>query len=251
MQKRIKIELCGNDLEEWVIAEMWAIYEPYYNYSEKNFRERIDRNTHYALYRRNGRIVGFTGLRIQKIDLAGDKFLTIYFGQTVVSNQVRGCGLINRTGLLLMTKFWRAFLSRKVVFWADALTYRAYLVFAKNLLECYPRRHQLLPLRMKNLRDYLGHSNYGHRYCPSSGTVAKDSFLVNDPQMIIAEEKLRDPDIYLFAKANPEYLQGSGLLTMGPVTWENLAFMVKKAFLKLKAAPMMTPANSLQTEYNR
>ena len=69
--------------------------------------------------------------------------------------------------------------------------------------------------------------------------------------MIIAEEKLRDPDIYLFAKANPEYLQGSGLLTMGPVTWENLVFMVKKAFLKLKAAPMMTPANSLQTEYNR
>ena len=81
MNKRIKIEICGNYLEERVIAEMWAIYEPYYNYSEKKFRERIDRNTHYALYRRNGRIVGFTGLRIQKINLAEGKFLTIYLAK--------------------------------------------------------------------------------------------------------------------------------------------------------------------------
>ena len=104
---------------------------------------------------------------------------------------------------------------------------------------------------MKNLRDYLEQSNYGHRYCPSSGTVAKDSFLVNDPQMIIAEEKLRDPDIYLFAKANPQSLHGSGLLTMGPATWGNLVFMVKKAFLNLKAAPIMAPTHSLQAEYTK
>jgi hypothetical protein len=250
MQKRIKIELCGNDLAEQVIAEMWSVYQPFYHYSETSFRERIDRNTHYALYRQNGRIVGFTGLRIQKIDLANEKFLTVYFGQTVVTNQVRGCGLINRTGLLIIAKFWSSFLSRKVVFWADALTYRAYLVFAKNLQECYPRRDQLLPLNMRKLRDHLGYTNYGDRYCPMTGTVAKDHFLVNDPQMIIAEEKLRDPDVYLFAQANPNYLQGSGLLTMGPSTWSNLAFMVKKALgkqqqMKSKVAQPI----SLQPEY--
>lgn len=250
MQKRIKIELCDNKLSEQVIAEMWAIYQPFYHYSEQSFRERIERNTHYALYRQDSRIVGFTGLRIQKINLVNDKFLTVYFGQTVITNQVRGCGLINRTGLLLMVKFWRSLLSRKVVFWADALTYRAYLVFAKNLQECYPRRHQLLPLRMRNLRDYLGYTNYGDRYCPSTGTVAKDLFLVNDPQMIIAEEKLQDPDIYLFAQANPGYLRGAGLLTMGPATWENFAFMIKKAWSKKREInARVTSPIALEPEY--
>lgn len=242
MQK-IQIELCDNQLDESIIAEMWEIYHPFYHYTEASFRQRIERNTHYALYREAGRIVGFTGLRIQRMELAKEKFLTIYFGQTVVMNHVRGQGLINRTGLILMTKYWRSILTRKVVFWADALTYRAYLVFAKNLVECYPRYNQEIPPRMRNLRNYLGYTNYGDRYCPQSGTVAKDSFLVNDPQMLIAKRKLSDPDICHFAQANPDYQRGSGLLTLGPATWANLMCMIQKAFTKRKSSkPNMAPA---------
>lgn len=243
MRKKIHIQLCDNQLEESLIAEMWAVYQPFYHYTEASFRQRIDRNTHYALYRQDGRIVGFTGLRIQNIDLANEKFLTIYFGQTVVINQVRGQGLINRTGLLLMTRFWRSILTRKVVFWADALTYRAYLVFAKNLVECYPRIEETITPRMRNLRDHLGYTNYDDRYCPLSGTVAKDAFLVSDPQMLIAEEKLTDPDIHYFAQANPDYDTGSGLLTLAPLTWANLTCMMKKAYAKRKSVPPnATPA---------
>lgn len=229
MQDNIKIQITTNDqLTPDSVQQMWNVYAPYYHYSEESFRARIHKNTHYALYYMAGKVVGFTGLRIQKINIDRKRFLTIYFGQTVVTDAVRGKGLINRTGLKLVRMFWRAMLTRQVVFWADALTYRAYLVFAKNLVDCYPAVGQQLTSEMRRLRDYLGRSNYGKRYCKETGTVAKDSFLVRDPQMLIRPEKLEDKDIAFFAASNPTYLQGSGLLTMGPGTLRNLWYMFTK-----------------------
>ena len=241
MQNKINIQICTNDLYESVIDEMWNIYAPYYHYSAESFRARIQKNTHYALYWRGSKLVGFTGLRIQKTKIEGKRFLTVYFGQTVVTDGVRGKGLINQTGLKIVALFWRSFLTRRVVFWADALTYRAYLVFAKNLIDCYPAAGQMLSRQMRRLRDFLGQTNYGERYCTTTGTVSKDSFLVRDPQMLIRPEKLRDPDIAFFAQANPTYEDGSGLLTMGPATLRNLWYMFNKYRAK-QARPVTTPA---------
>lgn len=241
MHQQIEIQLCTNDLMETTIQEMWRIYEPYYHYSAESFRARIQKNTHYALYYEGARLVGFTGLRIQKINIERKRYLTVYFGQTVITDGVRGKGLINRTGLKIARKFWRSLLTRKVVFWADALTYRAYLVFAKNLIDCYPAAGQVLDRSMQCLRDFLGQSNYGERYCPQNGTVRKDTFLVADPQMMIRPDKLRDPDIAFFAQANPSYQEGSGLLTMGPATVRNLWYMVSKYRAK-QAARQVRPA---------
>ncbi|MEL7250571.1 MAG: hypothetical protein AAFO03_19240 [Bacteroidota bacterium] len=248
MQNKISIQICTNDLREEVITEMWNIYSPYYHYSAESFRARIQKNTHYALYWAGAKLVGFTGLRIQKTKVERKRFLTIYFGQTVVTDGVRGKGLINRTGLKIVSMFWRSFLTRQVVFWADALTYRAYLVFAKNLVDCYPAAGQMLSKSMQCLRDFLGTTNYGERYCISTGTVRKDSFLVSDPQMLIRPDKLRDPDIAFFAQANPSYEQGSGLLTMGPATLRNLWYMfskyrAKQARRRPVPAPMPAPAS--------
>lgn len=245
MRTKIDIQLCTNALSEATIEQMWSIYEPYYHYTAESFRARIEKNTHYALYYDAGRLVGFTGLRIQKINLKRKRFLTVYFGQTVVTDGVRGKGLINRTGLLLVRKFWTSFLTRRVVFWADALTYRAYLVFAKNLIDCYPAAGQVLTGAMQQLRDFLGNTNYGERYCPTSGTVRKDSFLVADPGMLIRPDKMRDPDVAFFAQANPSYQQGSGLLTMGPATWRNLSFMISKYFAKTRR-PVPAPVQPVR-----
>ena len=245
MQDNIKIQICTNDeLTPASVQQMWNIYSPYYHYSEESFRARIRKNTHYALYFQKGKVVGFTGLRIQKINIDRKRFLTVYFGQTVVTDAARGKGLINRTGLKIARLFWRSLLTRRVVFWADALTYRAYLVFAKNLVDCYPATGQQLTSEMQRLRDYLGRSNYGKRYCKETGTVAKDSFLVRDPQMLIKPEKLQDKDIAFFAESNPTYLQGSGLLTLGPATFRNLWHMFTK--YRNKQAPQVpAPAKTV------
>lgn len=71
-------------------AEMWSIYKGFYNYSEEHFMERIHRNTHFSLYLHDGKIVGFTGLRIDKTKVNGRRQWLMYLGQTVVTRQYRG-----------------------------------------------------------------------------------------------------------------------------------------------------------------
>lgn len=241
MSKSISIQLHSNQLRKELQAEMWRVYRPYYHYSEDDFYNRISNNTHYALYWQAGELVGFTGLRIQAItvdnvDAAMSKrskrYFTIYFGQTVVTESVRACGLINRTGIMLLKKYWKNLLTHQTVFWADALSYRAYLVFAKNLLSFYPNVKEKLPTTIQQLRDKLGQKYYADRFCPLTGTVRKDEYLIRDPRVMITAAKLSDPDVSFYAQANPKYQEGYGLLTMGPANWTNIVYMLGKAIRK-------------------
>ncbi|RME94885.1 MAG: hypothetical protein D6772_13955 [Bacteroidetes bacterium] len=228
-REKIQIELKTNALTVAEALEMWTLYEPYYYYSFEDFFRRVTANTHYALYRQAGKLVGFTGLRIEKINLLGKRYLTIYFGQTLVASGVRGKGLINRTGLRVLRRFWQDMLTHQIVFWADTLSYRAYLVFAKNLEDYYPNHRNVLPEDMRMLRDFLGRKYYGERYCPQSGTIQKDLNLVRDnTTMVISAHEQQDADVDCFVRANPNYAQGTGLLTLGPGHWRNIQSIFKK-----------------------
>lgn len=242
MSTSIDIQLQTNQLSSAIKAEMWRIYRPYYNYSKEYFYSRISNNTHYALYRKGNELVGFTGLRLQSVTVEKEgshtfsgrlkKYFTIYFGQTVVIADVRSSGIINKTGILLLKKYWKTLLTHRTVFWADALSYRAYLVFAKNLLSFYPSVRSHLPEGIMQLRNQLGEKYYSDRFCSSTGTVRKDNYLIRDPRVEITPDKLVDPDISYYAEANPNYKKGYGLLTMGPASLRNVLFMVSKAIKK-------------------
>lgn len=247
MSSFIHVRLQDNRLPAQDIAEMWTLYKPFYHYSYENFVERISRNTHYAIYRQYGRIVGFTGLRLEKVTVANQRFFTVYFGQTVVAPEARGKGLILRTGLVLLRRYCATLLTHKLVFWADALSYRAYLVFAKNLIEYYPNVEEELPIAIRQLRDHLGTTNYKGAYCPERGTVCKHKFLVQDPRMIIHKNDLGDADVAFFAKANPYYLEGCGLLTIGPASLKNIIYMIKRARQK-EAYPAPKTQPTLQPQ---
>jgi hypothetical protein len=242
MSTSIDIQLHTNQLSATVLAEMWHVYRPYYHYSEEYFYSRISNNTHYALYRKAGKLVGFTGLRLQTITVKDEKslrfrkrrkrYFTIYFGQTVITEEVRSSGIINRTGILILKKYWKVLLSHRIMFWADALSYRAYLVFAKNLLAFYPSVKKSLPKEILQLRNKLGDQYYADRFCQETGTIRKDSYLIRDPNVVVTSDKLLDSDIFFYVQANPKYKEGYGLLTMGPASWENIMYMIGKAFKK-------------------
>jgi hypothetical protein len=257
MSTSIDIQLHSNQLSTAVKAEMWRIYSPYYHYSEDYFYSRISNNTHYALYRKEGRLVGFTGLRLKTITIDGEEnffyskrqrhYFTIYFGQTVITAEVRSTGIINKTGILLLKKYWKTLFTHRTVFWADALSYRAYLVFAKNLLAYYPSVKEDLPAAILQLRDKLGSNYYADRFCSKTGTVRKDSYLIRDSRVEITSDKLNDLDISYYAQANPKYKEGYGLLTMGPASWKNILFMIGKFFRKWLESKLTPQPSGPQT----
>ncbi|MEM9823374.1 MAG: hypothetical protein AAF985_19990 [Bacteroidota bacterium] len=201
---------------------MWLIYKHYYHYSKESFMARINRNTHFALYQRNGKIGGFTGLRINALLLGGRKRFLIYYGQTILPWGYKGATLLPLTALKLVLKHWKELLFQDAWFWYDSLTYKAYLISAKSLAEYYPNFRGSSPEYAKEMVDHLGKHYYGESYHPKTGTVSKSQNFVKDKKRSIYERLLQDRDIAFYAKANPAYADGHGLITYAPINLANI-----------------------------
>ena len=210
--------------------EMWSIYHSFYHYSKEDFMKRIPRNTHYALFRDNGKLVGFTGIKIDNFNYKDKDTLLIYFGQTIITRGARGKSLIPIAATKLIMLFWKKFLFSNVYFWADALTYKPYLVFAKTLDEMYPSYRYPMTNKIKGLIDFIGTKHYGETYDAATGTVRKEIYLVKDPAAIIRTGDIQDPDVQFFAQANPNHEQGQGLITLGPANRKNIYLIIERFF---------------------
>ena len=220
-QSGIQTTIVTNKFSLATQEEMWSVYKKYYHYSKASFLERIKKNNYYSFYTLNGQIIGFTGLRISNAVIDGQKHLFIYFGQTVIDAAYRGKSLIPVTGAKLYLKFWRDILSSKTYFWADALTYKAYLVFAKSLEEYYPTYRVKNSAYIQGVIDHIGQANYGEAYNLGQGTVSKSQVLVNDPCINIPMRYRQDPDINFYTNANPGFVHGHGLITIAPLNGQN------------------------------
>ncbi len=222
MKRSIQTTIVSNDLSDAIQEEMWEVYRHYYHYSKEYFMARISKNNYYSFYRSNGTIVGFTGLRINRTRINGKRQFLVYFGQTVIEEQYRGMSLIPMTGAKLCLKYWKDILWSEVFFWADALTYKAYLVFAKTVPEMYPSYKQAMPTTVEQVRNHIGEMHYADTFCKETGTIRKDTVWVNDTTLTIPARYRLDPDIRFYTEANPKSQDGHGLLTMAPMHAKNI-----------------------------
>ena len=129
------------------VEAMWAIYAPNHHVSRSFFEERLRAFDRIALFRegKSRRIRGFTGVRIREIDVAARRYGTLYFGQSYIEKAFRGKNLIQRTVVRLMATL-RARSPRTPWFlWSDALSYKPYLVMARNLAAVYPHPEKPTP----------------------------------------------------------------------------------------------------------
>lgn len=224
----VKVSIVKNELSPAMIDQMWSVYQKYYNYSQTYFLERLNKNNYFSLYQVGDEIVGFTGLRINRTKMNGKKRLLINFGQTIVEKAYRGKSLIPATGAKLCMLFPYELLFHKTYFWADCLTYKAYLVFAKTLEEYYPSYKYDPSEDVRDVIDYIGATHYADSYCPKTGTVNKESIVVNDVNTSIPEKYKEDQDINYYAQANSQFETGNGLITLGPVNFTNFSLLIKR-----------------------
>ncbi|NRB53245.1 MAG: hypothetical protein HRU41_36655 [Saprospiraceae bacterium] len=231
---KIKVQIVSNDFSTATKEEMWTVYSKFYDYSKEYFMQRIHKNNYFSLYTVDGKIIGFTGLRIDRPRIQGRRHLLIYFGQTIIDHAYRGKSLIPTTGAKLCLRYLPEMLTSKTYFWADCLTYKAYLVFAKTLEQYYPSYKEALPSKTKTVIDFIGQRHYSGTYCSTTGTVRKDTVVVNDASTTRIPMKYRqDQDIQFFTQANPLFMEGHGLLTLGPVNFTNFGILMKRLFQKV------------------
>lgn len=229
---KIKVSIVGNELNPALKEEMWEVYSKYYDYSKAYFMERMEKNNFFSLYTVEEKIIGFTGLRINRTTINGKKRLLFYFGQTIIDADYRGNSLIPTTGAKLCLMYLPEILRSKTYFWADCLTYKAYLVITKTLENGYPSYKNNQAGDEKDVVDYIGRTHYGNTYCPQTGTVRKDNLVVNDTNTQIPFKYRQDPDINFYVKANPLYIEGHGLIALGPVDFTNFTILLKRLVQK-------------------
>lgn len=231
---KIKVRIVSNQFTAETREEMWTIYSKYYDYSKEAFMKRIYKNDYFSMYTVDDKIVGFTGLRVDRLVVKGRRHLLFFFGQTIIDSAYRGQSLIPTTGAKLCLRFLPEILTSKTYFWAYCLTYKAYLVFAKTLDQYYPSYQAPLATETKEVIDFIGHKHFPETYCQDTGTVTDDPVVVTDPSTLQIPVKYRqDPDIEFYTQANPLYMNSHGLITLGPVNFKNFSLLMKRLFQKV------------------
>lgn len=232
-QGKIKTEIIEASEALSLKGEMWNLYNNYYDVEASSFYNRIESNDFYAVYTKNGRLVGFTGLRLRTFELEGEEVMTLYLGQTVMHASCRGKSLLPRTCSLLFAQHFLKNPTMPIYCWCDSLTYKPFLLFSNSVKNSYPSRKEETPAKVKNLINQLGKHYYKENFDPERGTVYKQNNIIDDPSAIItAEDRRKNPDIDFFAKANPEHANGHGLITIAPINFTNFLFLVKKCIKK-------------------
>lgn len=221
MKTQIRI-LSNQSLSQENKQQMWVMYKRFYNYSKEAFMQRFAKNNYYAIYYQEKQLVGFSGLRIQEVKMDKRNRIFIYFGQTIVDPAFRGKSLMRLTGIKLLGKFLSQIITSEIYFWADSLTYKAYLSFCKSADNCFPSRKQNVCADKQKIMDFLGKTNYGDNYCPKTYTVKKDQIWVNDSSVSIDNVALKDPDVQFFVNSNPNYAIGHGLITVIQFNFKDL-----------------------------
>ncbi len=214
------------------VEEMWALYGPHHNVLRPHFEARLLGFAQVAVFREEGRIAGFTGVRFRRFVVEGSPCQTIYFGQTFLDPSARGRQLIQRT----VTRLFLTERARSPLvpwfFWSDALSYKPYLVMARNLDLFFPHPTLPTPPRIRALLDRIGEAYYPGLYDPSSGTVRRPEARLKEHVAPISEQDLSDPFLRFYAQKNPGHAAGHGLLVLCPMTLHNLLSYLRRRLVR-------------------
>ncbi len=160
------------------------------------------------------------------------RYRAIYFGQTMILPKYRGRSLIQNTVNRLFLKHFLQFNRRQLIVWNDSIHYRPYLVMARGLKEFYPDPNQEDQKELELIRDKLGNRYYGKAYCAASGTVHKEQTILNDQDIQLSANDLKDPHIDFFMKRNPGFQKGDGMITLCPANFKNFRHFMIEGKLK-------------------
>ncbi|MEO0473971.1 MAG: hypothetical protein AAF206_30460 [Bacteroidota bacterium] len=221
-------------LTDQQIDQMCALYLAHHHTNRQACEERIRTGFDQIILYQDPQtkdVVGYNGVqkRIHRIKGFLRPVLAVYLGQLYIDKAFRGGHPVPRAmiRIFLREKLMRPWLMPFI--WADALTYKPYMLMAMNSKHFYPNPDRETPEAYQNLITHLGQDRYGDRFDPTTGCVSKDSKLLKDHVAPIPERLLRNKFIRFYRERNVNFESGGGLLVVNFFDW----YTVRKVFKKL------------------
>lgn len=198
----------------------------------------------------DGNIQGFSTILQTPMKSAGEKFIALYSGDTVLSREYWGNGALAMAfGRYLMeVKLRNPFVN---VYWfLISKGYKTYLLMTNNFPVHYPRFEKNTPASYGDVMDAFYTRRFSDAYSPSeklirfenSKAVCLKSYVAE-----IADELRKNPRIAFFEKCNPQWHQGVELACVAKVTlWIPFRYVFKRLFKFLKVSKTTMAATELQ-----
>jgi hypothetical protein len=176
---------------------------------------------------KDGQIQGFSTLMRLAAAIDGREIVAFFSGDTIVAQEFWGETILS--WLWSQTVFAEADRIREQnpdtsVFWflicSGYKTWRFLPVFFR---EYYPHPEKPIPLHVKRVLDALGARKFGGEYCAAQGIVRfRSATPLREGVAEITEERLRDPLIAFFHRANPGHICGDELACLTEISRSNL-----------------------------
>ena len=190
----------------------------------KRFDADLDGKSHVLLLEDAGAgLQGFSTLLFYRDRDRGEAINVVYSGDTIVAPEAWGSSVLAAAWIAAVKRLDRDRPAARLVWLLIASGYRTYRFLPVFWREFYPRHDRTTPLAPAALAARLASERFGDAYDPATGIVR-----FAEPQVLVPElsgippERLKNPHVAFFVRANPGHTRGDELVCLTELTDANL-----------------------------
>ena len=211
-------------LDEAGRDEMFALLSRHFEgVSFERFGRDLEEKHWVLRVSRDGRLVGFSTLRIvQRLDLGGPMHV-VYSGDTIVEPDAWGAPVLARAWIALVRRL-QATVPDTPWYWlllsSGFRTYRHLPLFWRQF---WPRHDRATPPEAASLLTAFARGQYGRAFDEAAGLVRfPEPQRLRGPLATVPAGRLGDPHVRFFLERNPEHRRGDELVCLTEVSESNL-----------------------------
>ena len=165
-----------------------------------------------VLVERDGRLVGFSTLHVERTAVDDEALVVLYSGDTIVSPEAWGSAVFPRAWITAVYSLRERYPGGRLIWLLLTSGYRTYRFLPVFWQTFYPRVGEPTPPRWQHLLGTLARRRFGRRFDAKAGVVRFDQ-----PQRLrgglanVPAARQRDPHVAFFLARNPGHLDGDEL----------------------------------------
>jgi hypothetical protein len=176
-----------------------------------------------ALYDRAQELQGFSTQTVFDVPMNGRSVRVLFSGDTIVDRGHWGDPALSHVWGRLAVDLIDAADGHELYWFLISQGFRTYRFLPVFFQEYYPRYDQETPAPIRQLIDALALKRFHRAYDSASGTVFADGhqYRLRESLSAVPSERLSDPHVEFFLRANPHHARGDELCCLAPLTREN------------------------------